>query len=72
MVIHTRDGYRWTPDNGVQTGNGYRRQPGCRVRDNSHAVKEKKPKKHPHDKHPGGHPGKGMATASTEGYGPRT
>ncbi|MDP2817001.1 MAG: hypothetical protein Q8O29_01745 [Polaromonas sp.] len=52
-AMSKRDGYRWAPDNWVQTGNGYVRQPGYWVRDTSYAVKEKKPKKDKHDKHRG-------------------
>ncbi len=52
-AITARDGYRWAPDNWVQTGNGYSRQPGYWVRDTNYVVKEKKPKKHKHDKHHG-------------------
>lgn len=64
-AINQRDGYRWAPDNWVQTGNGYTRQPGYWVRDTSYVVKEKKPKKHKHGKHHGAHPGKG------HGHGPK-
>ncbi len=59
-AINARDGYRWAPDNWVQTGNGYSRQPGYWVRDTSYVVvKDKKPKKHKHDKHHDKHHGKG-------------
>lgn len=52
-AMNKRDGYRWAPDNWVQTGNGYSRQPGYWVRDTNYVVKEKKPRKDKHHKNHG-------------------